>query len=82
VNERKEKVIGIKKKREKNCENTLKNNKGEKFKRATLYYLNVVCRLLLLLINKKNGLKIYIFYPFDPDGSHMLVSEIKPCKSK
>jgi len=26
--------------------------------------------------------KKFNFYPFDPDGSHMLVSEIKPCKSK
>ena len=25
---------------------------------------------------------IILNYPFDPDGSHMLVSEIKPCKSK
>ena len=30
-----------------------------------------------ILMRKEN-----IIYPFDPDGSHMLVSEIKPCKCK
>jgi hypothetical protein len=32
-----------------------------------------------ILMGKK---PLILFYPFDPDGSHMLVSEIKPCKCK